>query len=79
LGVQIRESEWGTVYGHHGWFPGYLSAVAYFPDTHKVAIAVQFNTDVGGALKNGLAAYVADVARVVLGPGKRPTPAPGRS
>lgn len=69
LGVQIRETEWGPSYGHGGWFPGYRSEVAYFPDS-KVAIAVQFNTDIGASLKKGPPAYLADVARVVLGPGK---------
>jgi D-alanyl-D-alanine carboxypeptidase len=65
LGVQIRESKWGPSYGHGGWFPGYLSEVEYFPD-HKVAIAVQFNTDVGKSIKKGLRAYVGDVAEIIL-------------
>jgi D-alanyl-D-alanine carboxypeptidase len=65
LGVQLRESKWGPSYGHGGWFPGYLSEVEYFPD-HKVAIAVQFNTDLGKSIKKGLRAYVGDVAEVIL-------------
>lgn len=65
LGVQIRDSEWGRTYGHGGWFPGYLSEVEYFPK-HRVAIAVQFNTDVRPAIKKGLRAYIADVARIIL-------------
>jgi D-alanyl-D-alanine carboxypeptidase len=65
LGVQIRESEWGSCYGHGGWFPGYLSEVEYFPD-HKVAIAVQFNTDVTRSIKKGQRAYVGDVAEIIL-------------
>lgn len=65
LGVQIRESEWGPSYGHGGWFPGYLSEVEYFAD-HKVAIAVQFNTDAGRSLKKGLRAYIGDVAKLVI-------------
>jgi D-alanyl-D-alanine carboxypeptidase len=65
LGVQIRGSEWGPSYGHSGWFPGYLSDVEYFPE-HKVAIAVQFNTDEGKSLKKGLRAYVGDAAALVL-------------
>lgn len=63
--VQIRESEWGTSYGHGGWFPGYLSEVEYYPK-YGVAIAVQFNTDTRPAIKKGLRAYIADVARIVL-------------
>jgi D-alanyl-D-alanine carboxypeptidase len=66
LGVQIRQSEWGVSYGHGGWFPGYLSEMEYFPE-HKVAIAVQFNTDFGRRIKKGLRQYIADFARLVLG------------
>jgi D-alanyl-D-alanine carboxypeptidase len=66
LGVQVRQSEWGISYGHGGWFPGYLSEMEYFPE-HKVAIAIQFNTDAGRKLKKGLRAYVADFARIVMG------------
>ncbi len=65
LGVQIRDSEWGKSYGHGGWFPGYLTEVEYFPD-RKVAIAVQFNTDVGKSIKKGLRTYTGDVARIIL-------------
>lgn len=63
LAVQIRQSAWGTSYGHGGWFPGYLSEMEYFPE-HKVAIAVQVNTD---ALNKSLRAFIADVARIVIG------------
>lgn len=66
LGVQMRPTKWGPSYGHAGWFPGYLSEVAYFPD-HKVAIAVQFNTDVGWSIQKGLPAYVSDMAEIILG------------
>lgn len=66
LGVQIRESEWGPSYGHGGWFPGYRTEVEYFPK-HRVAVVVQFNTDVGRSLKKGLRAYIGDAAAVVLG------------
>jgi hypothetical protein len=69
LGVQILESEWGPSYGHGGWFPGYRTEVEYFPK-HRVAVAMQFNTDVGRALKKGLRAYIGDVAGVVLAPGE---------
>ncbi len=44
LGVQVRNTEWGECYGHAGWFPGYLTEMAYFPKL-GVAVAVQFNTD----------------------------------
>lgn len=69
LGVMIRETEWGPSYGHGGWFPGYRTEVAYFPEK-KVAIAVQFNTDDGKSLKKSTSAYLEDVARALMGPAK---------
>ena len=45
LGVSISQSEFGTTYGHDGWFPGYRSKVSYYPD-FKIAIAIQVNSDV---------------------------------
>jgi D-alanyl-D-alanine carboxypeptidase len=69
LAVQIRNSDWGTSYGHGGWFPGYLSEMEYFPE-HRVAIAIQFNTDHGRKLKRGARAYIAEVARIVIGEAK---------
>ncbi len=65
LGVQIRETEWGTSYGHGGWFPGYRSEVEYFPK-YKVAVAIQFNTDTPRALAKGPTAHLRDVAKIVL-------------
>jgi len=65
LAVQIRPSEWGVSYGHGGWFPGYRSEMEYFPQ-HKIAVAVQFNTDDGRALKKGLRAYIADAMRIIV-------------
>ena len=45
LGAQIRPSvSYGMSYGHSGWFPGYITDAAYFPQS-KLAVAVQFNTD----------------------------------
>lgn len=66
LGVQVRQSDWGISYGHGGWFPGYRSEMEYFPE-HKIAIAIQFNTDNGRRLQKGLRAYIADFARLVIG------------
>jgi D-alanyl-D-alanine carboxypeptidase len=61
LGVSIRETEFGTAYGHGGWFPGYVTAMAYWP-RHKVAVAAQINTDVNP----DAAAYFDTLAKVVL-------------
>ena len=65
LAVQIRTSEWGTSYGHGGWFPGYRSEMEYFPQ-YRVAIAVQFNTDDARAMKQGPRAYIADAMRIIV-------------
>ncbi len=67
LGVMIRDSKWGPVYGHGGWFPGYRTELAYFPD-RKTAIAVQFNTDANASLKKGVSAYLMDIAQILFEP-----------
>jgi D-alanyl-D-alanine carboxypeptidase len=36
----------GTVYGHGGWIPGYVSSLRHYAD-HGVTIAFQINTDIG--------------------------------
>ena len=43
LGVIIRPTPIGISWGHSGFFPGYLTEMAYFPD-HEIAIAVQVNS-----------------------------------
>jgi D-alanyl-D-alanine carboxypeptidase len=65
LAVQIWKSDFGTSYGHGGWFPGYLSQMEYFPD-QKIAVAIQFNTDAIRQLKKGPRGYILDIARVVI-------------
>jgi D-alanyl-D-alanine carboxypeptidase len=65
LGVQVRQSNWGISYGHGGWFPGYNSEMEYFPE-HKVAIAIQVNTDERRKFKKSLRAYIADIAQIVI-------------
>ncbi len=46
LGVGIRTSPHGPVHGHGGYFPGYISKMAYYAD-HGLSIAIQVNTDIG--------------------------------
>lgn len=47
LGVAIyRTGEFGPVYGHGGWIPGYSSSLRYYAD-HEVSIVFQINTDIG--------------------------------
>ncbi|MBN8600153.1 MAG: beta-lactamase family protein [Planctomycetes bacterium] len=67
IGVMIRDSKWGPVYGHGGWFPGYRTELAYFPE-RKTAIAVQFNTDANTTLKKSVSAYLMDVAQILFEP-----------
>jgi D-alanyl-D-alanine carboxypeptidase len=58
-GVAIDESEAaGTVYGHAGWVPGYVSFVRYLEDT-RIALAFQTNTDAG--LLDGEGSAIADI------------------
>jgi D-alanyl-D-alanine carboxypeptidase len=66
LGVQVRQTDWGLSYGHGGWFPGYLSEMEYFPK-HRMAIAIQFNTDNFRQLKKRPHDYVLEIARIVFG------------
>jgi D-alanyl-D-alanine carboxypeptidase len=65
LGVQLRDSKWGKTYGHEGWFPGYLSAMEYFPDK-KAAIAVQFNTDAVRSIKKSPRAVLLETAEILF-------------
>jgi D-alanyl-D-alanine carboxypeptidase len=46
LGVAVNTSEqFGLVYGHAGWIPGYVSSLRYYPEV-GVAEAFQINSDV---------------------------------
>ena len=64
LGVIIRPTPRGVSYGHSGFFPGYLTEMAYFPEL-KVALAVQVNTSVGGAVGKPLFRVLLDLAEIV--------------
>ncbi len=64
LGVFINDTPFGTMYGHGGFFPGYLSKMQYFPE-HRISIALQINTDGG----QDLADLMFALAKVVLGTG----------
>jgi len=66
LGVDIADSRWGAVYGHDGLFPGYVSAMSYFPK-YRVAVAVQFNTDREKQLGRDLAAYLDEFMKIIVG------------
>ena len=53
LGVIIRETALGTLYGHSGFFPGYQAEMLYLP-AQKAAVAFQVNSSVPGALGRGV-------------------------
>ncbi|MEW6209659.1 MAG: serine hydrolase domain-containing protein [Acidobacteriota bacterium] len=65
LACQMRTSEWGETLGHSGFFPGYISNMEYFPQ-HKIAVAVQVNTDDGRKLKRPFRQFVFETLRVIL-------------
>lgn len=44
LGVMIWKSKHGICYGHSGWFPGYLSIMAFYKELN-LAMALQINSD----------------------------------
>jgi D-alanyl-D-alanine carboxypeptidase len=64
LGAIIRKTQVGTSYGHSGFFPGYMTDMAYFPD-QKVAVAVQVNTSVGRSLGTPLSRILVEVMEVI--------------
>src|SRR6185503_15330380 len=66
LGVDIGEGRWGKVYGHDGLFPGYISAMAYFPQ-HRVAVAIQFNTDREKELGRDTTGYLDEFMKIIVG------------
>jgi len=66
LGAIIRKTQVGTSYGHSGFFPGYMTDMAYFPD-QKIAVAVQVNTSVGRSLGKPLSRILVEVMEVING------------
>jgi D-alanyl-D-alanine carboxypeptidase len=65
LGVIIRVTELGPSWGHSGFFPGYLTEMAYFPE-HRIAVAVQFNSSDIGNLRVRPSMVLVELAKVVL-------------
>ena len=61
LGVILNPTPAGPSQGHSGFFPGYLTEMAYFPDL-DVAVALQVNTSDGRALGRAPAAVVVELA-----------------
>jgi D-alanyl-D-alanine carboxypeptidase len=64
LGAIIRKTPIGTSYGHSGFFPGYMTDMAYFPE-QKIAVAVQVNTSVGRSLGKPLSRVLVEVMEII--------------
>jgi D-alanyl-D-alanine carboxypeptidase len=67
LGVIMRETALGTLYGHSGFFPGYQAEMLYLP-AQKAAIAFQVNSSVPGALGRGVSPgrFALEIAGMVV-------------
>ncbi len=52
LGFMIRTTKFGEAIGHDGWFPGYLTSVAYFPK-ENTTVAVMVASDDARSMKMG--------------------------
>jgi len=66
LGVILTDTPAGPAQGHSGFFPGYLTEMAYFPEL-DVAVALQVNTSVGRALGRSPKAVLVELAQVAGG------------
>jgi D-alanyl-D-alanine carboxypeptidase len=66
LGVILTDTPAGPSQGHSGFFPGYLTEMAYFPDL-DVAVALQVNTSVGRALRRSPVSVLVELAQVAGG------------
>lgn len=65
LGVIIRQSPLGQVYGHSGFFPGYQTDVRYFP-AHRLAVAFQINSSAPKSLGQSPGQFILTLARTAL-------------
>jgi D-alanyl-D-alanine carboxypeptidase len=63
--VIIRQTPLGVSWGHSGFFPGYLTEMAYFPD-HRIAVAVQYNSSDMPNLRTSPGAVLIELARLVV-------------
>ena len=66
LGVILTQTSAGPSQGHSGFFPGYLTEMAYFPEL-DVAAAVMVNTSVGRSLGRSLKEVLVTLARAAEG------------
>ncbi|TAJ68855.1 MAG: class A beta-lactamase-related serine hydrolase [Phenylobacterium sp.] len=71
LGVSTAPTPYGTLYGHSGYYPGYRSDLAYFPDL-KIAVAFQINTETGVREAAVLDAIRNRLVAALVGPPAKP-------
>ena len=64
LGVIIWPSPRGPVWGHSGYFPGYITEMRYYPDA-KIALALQMNTSVPRAFGRNPGGFLNEIAEMV--------------
>lgn len=64
LGVEMAPTPLGKAYGHGGFFPGYLSAVLWYPE-RGVAVAIQVNSSAKDALARPLREFLLEAARAL--------------
>ena len=62
LGVILTDTPAGPSQGHSGFFPGYLTEMAYFPEL-DVAVALQVNASVGRALGRSPVSVLVELAQ----------------
>jgi D-alanyl-D-alanine carboxypeptidase len=69
--VIVDRPGFGKYFTHSGWYPGYLTNVAYFRD-YRFSVAIQANTD-----RNvDIYTPVRDIASIVLRAMGKPVPQP---
>ncbi len=62
LGVILNQTPAGPSHGHSGFFPGYLTEMAFFPEL-DVAVALQVNTSDGRALGRSPVSVMVELAQ----------------
>jgi D-alanyl-D-alanine carboxypeptidase len=68
LGVYMGTTKLGPIYGHGGYWPGFNSAMGYFPE-HGLAAAVQVNSE--GLSGETLQGHLVSVVEAILAEGSQ--------
>lgn len=65
LGVMIDETPLGEAWGHSGFFPGWMSAMRYWP-RHRVAVAVMVDSSAEPRLGGELVGWATALAEITV-------------